>query len=487
MKFLHGHLKIGKHKVPKLVLIGMLGVIFMFVGAAGSQSMAAKWWIGKGDMPQHVDYVWRVYNGDIPRNSDRIQYPPFVTMLKRDHKFRANQPAASNPPLFYIIQAPFIGPSLNLGKWQQAVAIGRAVNIFIGVLCIIVLAWAGWLIGGKDKELFAVSVPAIATLTYRFTSLNLDFALDGLLALISTLTLIVLYKIIQHGLTKKYIFTLLLLLTLGMLTKVPFAVFLFIAPIIIILRSLWLTTKEVRLKTKTILIATIVLIAPIICSIWFYYLWNYKHGGGLFTSNAPHTNLSRQYKSVRYLVLGKDFWELVYSKYSILPTTSTAIASFSVAGVLSRNLKVKQLVDDKKILLVIILMSLAYIGTLAVQFKFAIGYGAINFRYLLPAILPIGLFLSYGLLAFRNTRGLLVALAAILMGYNSIIYATRETVLTNKTYSFLPGFVNKITSAASSNGIPSILTLLVLSLFLLGSMLLIFSLWQMHNKVGKRA
>jgi len=203
--------------MPRMVIAGLLGVVFLYVSASGLISVTHPFFTGtNGDTMAHVDMIYRIYNGDLPKASDGIRYQPFIDLGGGN----VYQRASGHPPLFHILHAPIVGPLLNAGEWQKAIALGRALNIFFGILCIFALAWAGWLFGGKRKALFAVAVPALAVLTYRFSRLNTDYALDGLLTLWTTLTLICLYKILQNGLRANYLIFLTLLSVAGMSTKI---------------------------------------------------------------------------------------------------------------------------------------------------------------------------------------------------------------------------------------------------------------------------
>ncbi len=469
-------------QVPKMVIVGLLGVIFLYVSASGLISITYPWFRNdNSDTVAHVDMVYRIYNGDLPKASDGVQYKPFIELGGSN----VYQRAAGHPPLFHALLAPFMGPLLNEGEWQKAIAVGRAINIFIGILCILALAWAGWLFGGQRKALFAVAVPALGVLTYRYSRINTDLSMDGLLTLWSTLTLICLYKILQRGLKPKYLIFLTLLNVVGMSTKISFAVFLGISLLTIIVASYIHSNGGARREAiKGAIIAVGILSVVIISIGWYYYFRNYKASGSLFTPIEGVLPSSRPYQSYPDIAGGSNFWSLFYARYSIITSISAIITSFAVAGYFAmKKVNLLKLRNKPINLWVIVLMVLAFLGVVTTQLKLAHPYGSINYRYLLPATLPISLFLAYGLLELKWLRGQLVTIAAILMAWTTIL----SIKLAPAPDGLLSGVqewgktVTKIYKAALNNGVPSYVTRLLFLLFIAGAILLSIALYRLSG------
>ncbi len=447
-------------KIPKVVAIGIIGVVFMYVGVAGLISTSAPWLV-RGDTRQQVDYVWQVYNHKLPNFSEGIKYPPFIKI----YGFK-KQGVAANPPLFYLLQAPIIGPLLKQGRWQGAIALGRAINIFFGVLCIFVLSWAGWIFGGKRGEVFAVAVPALSVLIFRFTRLNVDYAIDALLVTLSTLSLIYNYKILRYGLRSKYLIAIAIISVLGMATKAPYIVFLMTSLLAIMLASIIHGSKKMSKDIlRGMLLAAIVFAIVVITIGWYYYFRNFKTNGKWFSASPNTYTGGRTYKSLSDVITSKKLWELGYANFALSQTASIAILIFSIAGVFSiTKERLIAFTKDKARLIAYLLMALTLLGVFLTQIVFAIGYGSINFRYILPALLPIGLFLSFGLLQFRWIRGQLVSLTAIIMG--------------GLTLRSLGG----IRSAAAANNIWTGVPLILLGIFAVGAAILSASLFILTGK-----
>lgn len=454
-----GEFKIIKWRFSKAFILGFFGVILLYVGTAGIVSSTTAWY-SRGDTFRHVDYVWRVYNHDIPRWYDGVQYKPFTDLTGPK-----KQGESANPPLFYIIHAPFVGPLLKEGKWQAAIAMGRAVNIMLGVACIAVLAWAGWLLGGKRKELFAITVPAFSVLLFRFTRLNMDYAIDPLFVTLSTLSLIANFKVLKSGLKRKYIIWIAVLSVLGMLTKAPYMVFMFINFLAIII-ALFMHSKQTS-KQKLIkgsLISAAILVLVCLATGWFYYFWNYKTNGNLFKSSPPGYTGGREHKSLYDVISSIRLWSFFYANYSPFPALSVTIASLAGSTYLRLGKKeVNKFFKDKARAIAIGLVFLSALGMFTVQVKFGIGYGAINFRYMLPAVLAFSLFLSYGLLGFDKMRGQVATFAVCCMAIPSVLA--------------LSGDLKDIYHACLRNGIPAVTPGILVMMIAIGLVLFSASLF----------
>ena len=464
-------------RLPKALQIGLFGVVLMYVGVAGMISADAPWLV-RGDTVQHVDYVWRLHNGEIPKRSDGIQYPVFV-----EHAGVSKPQAASkNPPLFYAIHAPFVGSLLNSGHWQLGIAVGRSINIIIGILCILALAWGGWLLGGKNRALHALAVPALTVLIYRFTRLNVDFALDNLLVLFATLSLIFSYKIIKQGPSTQRIVILALLSIAGMYTKVSFIVFLATNLLAIFLSVLVHSKQPWKDKLiKASIPALLVLVGVLVAVGWYYYIYDYKVSGNLYTARPDGVTGGRPVKSFQDVITSSDLWGLFYRNFTRSQVISAFIAGFSLAGVLTIVHKNRQkLLQNQIILLTICVMALAVIGTFFVQMKHAVGIGSINFRYMLPVMLPFGLFLSYGLLYLKWTRGLIMAMVAIFMGLTSIgaYAAANHAYFGSKIPDKLFGGMY---TAGADNGVSAVVITLLLLAFIAGSVMFARSVFKLSG------
>lgn len=471
-RWLGGQVTFWGKKLSRAMVAGVLAVILMFVGTSGLISASLPQDINSGDTRAHVDYIWRVYNGEVPRLSDGLKYKPFNPTGSR-----RIQPQANHPPLFYAINAPLVGPHLKAGNWQKAIGVARAINIFIGVLCVLALAWAGWLYGGRRGEVFAVAVPAIGVMLYRFSGLNIVYGPDYLLVLLTTLSFVGMYKVIKHGLKGKYIAGLGVLAVLGMSTKAGYLPVL-AASFISIALAAFLHSPEDRRRQmlRAVFYTGIIAAAVALAAGWFYYVRNYQTSGTWFRATPDEYSGGRPYKSLSNVLFGEQFRALFYEKLAQNGPLSTFITVLAAAGLMGvKKFNLSNFFRDKTRLALSAVLLIASLGVIAAQVTFAVGYGAVNLRYLLPVLLPIGLLLAYGLLEFRWTRGQLAAGAAVLLGLSTIFPG----------FAGFRGRFQSFLSGAAYNDISSALVYVLLALFLLGSVLLGLSLYRLTARESK--
>lgn len=457
--------------IPRWTKIGVLGVIFMYVSVAGITSAAIPWWIGKGDSALHIDYALSVYQGEIPKYHDYVQYPVFH-QLDKGYKTQI-QRAATNPPLFYVMHAPIVGPLLEASQWKKAIGLGRSFNVFLGVLVVLALAWAGWLFGGKRKQLFAVAVPGVGSLTYQFTNLNQNYALDVLLVLFGVLTTIVWYKLLQHGFKTKYVVPLFALSILGMSTKASYIIFLAISFLTVMIVA-FIHGKGSRFKKflSGSLISGAIFIAVMVSIGWFYYYWNYKTSGNLFDAELPGDFKSRPHKSFLKVIFHPALWVNLHSRLTSFAELSSAITAASIPGVIlaASKTRVRELLKNKFLLFNLILLALVLIGTTGTQIAHAVGIGNFSFRYFLPAILVFSLFVSYGLLEIKQARGQLMSLALAAMATTSVITIARldNIKMWVPAVGATKNIFTKLNLAMTSNGFDEIVLILLLVLLAIG-------------------
>ncbi len=465
-QLLGGRVTLAGKTFSKAMVAGVLAVILMFVGTSGLISASLPQDINSGDTRAHVDYIWRVYNGEVPRLSDGLKYKPFNPTGSR-----RIQPQANHPPLFYVINAPFVGPLLKSGDWQKAIGVARGINIFIGVLCVLALAWAGWLYGGRRGEIFAVAVPAIGVMLYRFSGLNIVYGPDYLLVLLTTLSFVGMYKVIKHGLKTRYVAWLGVLAVLGMYTKAGYLPILASSLLSVGLAAFLHSAEDRRRQMLRAIFYTGVIAAAVALAVgWFYYVRNYQTSGTWFRATPDEYSGGRPYKSLSDVLLGEQFRALFYEKLAQNGPLSTFITVLATAGLIGlKKFNLKRFFRDKTRLALSAVLLIASLGVIAGQVTFAVGYGAVNLRYLLPVLLVIGLLLAYGLLEFKWTRGQLAAGAAVLLGLSTIFPGFAG--FRGRLQSFLDG--------ASYNDISSVVVYALLALFLIGSALLCLSLYRL--------
>ena len=467
-------LKKSLGSVPRPTKIGILGVVLVYLGTAGIVSYAAPWWMDKGDSALHIDYVLSVYQGHLPKYHDFVHYPVWG-QLDPGYKTQ-EQRAAANPPLFYVLHAPFVGPLLQSGHWKKAIALGRSINLFFGVLTILALAWAGWVYGKSRKRSLAVAVPAIGVLNYQFLVLNENYALDVLLVFFIVLTFILWHKMLYHGLARRYVGALFLLSVLGMATKATYIVFLALSMLVVMIIGLRAKTQKLEHILDNAGLVALLGVVVLAAIGWFYYYWNYRISGKWYTAALPGDLPSRKIKSLHEVVTSGSLWANFYAKLTSNPHLSEVITAVAGLGGLVglKRVSIKKLWQEKTTLILVALMILATVGTLGTQITHAVGVGNINFRYFLPVIFVFSLAISYGLLRIRFLRGSLVFVAAITMVLTSLMtFANDKTIRLDLPYvSHIASTWGKLHYELIKNGFPSATLAILAAVIVIGACLL---------------
>ena len=483
-RFFTGDIKLWRLTLPRAVVVGLLGVVFLYVSSAGLVSVTTPWWLGSGDAPRHVDYALSIYHFDIPHFNDHLQYPVFNQLAQGSYR---NQPAAVNPPLFYILHAPIVGPMMDSGHWHEAIGAGRAFNVFLGVLCILVLAWAGWLIGGSRRGVLAVAVPAISVLFFNFIVLNQNYAVDVLLIIFTTLSFIISFKLLTNGVRRKYILWLAVISLLGMSTKATYIVFLFTS-LVALVAAYYLhgKSKAVVNIVRGGLVATAIFVAVLLTIGWYYYFQNYRVSGNWVSAAPPDFgSATRPYKSLHQVITSSVLWQMFYARFISNPILSTVMSTVAITGLavyFDRN-RLREVVRNRTLMIFIGLMLLAVLGIFATQIVMATGYGGYYFRYFLPVILPFGLFLAFGLTQIKWLRGQLITLFCFTMLVTGVTSALAGSSMLKQVPQLKKtgDTTARIYIATEHNNIPGYISTTLIAMAPVGLLALGVSMYKLTN------
>lgn len=399
-----------------LVTLGIYGVLITVICGSSffAISLPKK---GSADSQHHLDYAWQVYKKRLPKFKKGLRAPALPNKAKNIHF------AAQHPPLYYALNAPFIGPSLDKGLFGQAVMTARKINIVFALLCTIAFAWGGWILGGKRRALYAISVPSVATSLPLFVRVAGDIMNDILSLLWVTLALILASLIIKRGLQKKYIVGLLAVNILGIATRASFITTLLLTSLSIVIGAALHKKHRSRQYIRGIVIAIAIVLVSLASSSWFY-LRNYKMSGSFIRSEANHTIASiqkRTYKTIPMILQSPDFkYGLIGGLYgrpfygwaSLANVPINHIASFVVFVVISSSALIWTIRNrwwqklNQKDKYVVGLFLIHIISIYMQLILYSRGYGALNSRYLLPIWLPFNIMLVTGLLVWPKLRGL---------------------------------------------------------------------------------
>ena len=460
-------------------IVGVVAVLVLFASVAMITVFAWPWWPNKGDAPYHADYVYQLYNGKLPDWNEGIQYPAFKEKIESpetgypgDYKHIASP----HPPLFYAIQAPFMGPLLNAGEWEKALAVGRTINVVLGMILGALMAYAAWLFGGKYRDKLAIMVPLFGLLTSVFIYLGNRFMNDIPVIIFATLTMILVYHIYKNGLSLRKVLLFAVILALGMLSKATFVTVLIPA---YLLMAYVVYRDRIKSKKRMVLYLAIPVVIVILMSGWFYARNFLESGDVTRTGSQEWVADRKEPKAIGDVLTDSSFYALFYKSFTS-PELSTVLTTAIVVSLLyiysDHKRKYKNLILRNKPLF-IMFAGIASLLILA-QIKHAVPYGSYGLRYLMPFIFPAAFISAFALIKIPVLGKYWGVIVAILMTYsvlvsysiNSLTLYTRHTV------------VGRLEESFSANYISGIFLYVLLLSGALALMVILYSLRKMRSK-----
>jgi 4-amino-4-deoxy-L-arabinose transferase-like glycosyltransferase len=374
---------------------------------------------GTADAKDHLDYVYQVSIGQLPAPEGHPLFPDVS----------GRQFASAHPPLYYALMALLVGGMLP-EHVAEATAVVRLVNIVLGAATIVVVAWFGHLLGGRYRGPLAVGMAAIAASSFTMIRFGAEVYNDMLLALLSSLALALTAHLILRRPSWWAGVAIVVVAALGLGTKSSF-----IVPLAVCVAALGITglryirTRAWRTMWAYGAIAVLMLVGAIVVNAWFY-AFNYERSGDWYRSSPKAPLLGRRHRSTVEVLLDPEFWLLIARGYvgrglperfsHIGTIIVVALAAVTVAVVVVLLLRRYLRLDANHVTLVAML-ALQLAGTYATQLSHASGYGALNFRYFMPAVIAVSLLLAFGCVALgRWGVAALVAVSLMLGALNAL-------------------------------------------------------------------
>ena len=393
--------------------------------AAAISSAVTLPWKGTADSFAHMDYVYQVQHGQLPG--------PRGYKYAQETPDNSRQWASAHPPLFYWLASFPMGEPLDRGEWELAVARGRMLNILIGLASVFALAWAGWQLGGDRRASMAIALPAIAGLLPTFIRFSGEIYNDPLAVLFSILCMTISCLILRDGLRHKYLIPLALVCALGMASRATFIFAFLLALVAVFIASVKGQPGTAAFRLFRGGAASALLAVTAILPIAWFYQRNHQLSGSWFRSSAKHGLQDRAERTLEAVLTDDRFWLLVpkgllgpkwRSTWPINDNLSfwlCAICATVIALLIIYNKPWRQaaLLDRK--VLIWLLITAHFAGLMLAQLQHATGWGSLNFRYFLPTLLSIGLFLTVPTLAWTRLSTVLVPLLSGLLAVSGLL------------------------------------------------------------------
>lgn len=481
-------------QIPKSVRLGVAGVSLAYLAIAGMSSTVHPW-IGGSDTPRHVDYVYSVYRGELPdphKCHNHLGSSGKKSSCSTYANGIARNGAAHTPPLHYVIMSVFSGDILDSGHWKRAVGVMRVVNIFVGLVCIFALAWGGWLIGGRYREYFAIATPAFSILITPFIRVVADVLNDPLVVLLSTSALVITIASLKLGPSTGRSIALVAICSMGMLTKATFLSTLLLVMFFLAVAYYIHNKDKIKALKYTLVTNVSILASVIVTSGWFYWR-NFQISGSPMRAFPKYELIGRDKNSLTDLLLDPHFWAVIpeglfgnfRGNISIVQPLSLLVFFIACIGMsmmvarFIKSRKISSVVRSKSHIIIgsiLALMLLQIAAVYAQQLQHSIGWGLINLRYLLTALLPIGLFFAVAGLALKSYVKYIVPVMIVIYG----IAAIRDIVYFRTKFDV---DIDGIIQSTSSNGFSPYVICLFIIVLMIGVALVFVSTRDITNKL----
>lgn len=467
----------------KFISIGLTGVILALGCGAGFYSIALPW-KGTSDSIFHLDYAWQLSHGDLPNFNEGLKVP--IPTKPKPVQF-----VSQHPPLYYALIAPVVGPLIDSGHWKEATLFARLFTILISIMTALALAWAGWVFGGRRKKLFAVALPAVATSFVPFVKVAGDTYNDMLAILSATLALVICTLLIRNGPKYIYIAGLALVSAVGMASRFSFvSILIVMAFALTVSIFIHYQASYIRRLFKIAVLYSLMIIPAIVCIGWFYFR-NYKLSGyphRVSSQNWVAELQGRPYKSLTDVLTDSKFLFLIpnnlygntvltlpiekIAAFFILISTSLATFIYWLKSGIAKIPRVQYF-----IFFMLLLQMVLVVGE---QIVHSTGYGSYNLRYLLTAILPIGLVITSGALVWSKLRSWGVV-SIVATGWLMAVATSIWTVAAHTENDIISGWQQLVFQVTEKNNLPFVLIPILLSGILLGVILEAFALHRLYK------
>lgn len=432
-----------------MLLAGLTGAALVLASTAAAVALTSEL-LATGDEIAHMDYAVQVSRGDLPDFYDGLVFSPPVPGVP------PVQWASQHPPLYYLLLAPVVGPAADAGRWADATVLGRAVGVLLAVLAMLTTAWAAAEAHARRPALAAV-VAATVVASLGAVQLVAGAVYNDVLGLVVTgAALAVSARLLRRGPTPSS------LVLAGVIAAALLGTRAMLLPVVgviglaVLLAHLLHSqgSTAVRLARGTALAAAVGAVAVLAWG-WFY-LRNLRSTGSWTGGDHEwaRANLGTTPTTVGELVVDPGFWRvyalvLVPREPSYVPLAGLLLAVVTVLAIVAALAPVaaatrvgtgegadlgttsagpRRAVDRAVALILLLVVVL----TAAVQVAHRIQGGGLQWRYVLPMLVPavVGLLWVSGRTGAVG-RGLLVlaplALLALSPGAEVLVGAWSST------------------------------------------------------------
>lgn len=472
--------------------IGLFSIVMVYV-CISLINLTSLEWKGTADSYAHLDYTYQVSLGNLP---DPYGYRLGVGEEENAVQVAKHYPhlTASHPPFFYYFTSLVAGGYLQEGRLKIATLLIRMINMFVGLVTILLLAYFGYQLGGRYSESFALFTP-LAALAVPYIKFATDVYNDMFVALFGVIALGVSFLAVKHRPSWRLFVIFIFASALGMYSKATFAGVLLVGLVTIIV-AVWLHAPidKIRKAVYSIIIVLCTIGAVLMSSGWFYS-YNSERSGSWFRARPKHQLQNRVYKSTTDNLLNPEFYNTVPGSllgqrtltgthpYNRTISTLLVVTLIILASIWSfRNRK--QTVDwfkSRSNQALFAASALVVLALYAQQLQHATGWGALNPRYFLAGMLVFGLLLAGLFVRIERRLRAIVALVFItLLAWGTIV----NTSWYGASKASIPiedvGETAVLLELATTNGFSSSVIYLALAGVVLGVVIFGISMYKIY-------
>lgn len=366
-----------------------------------------------GDEAPHIDYAYRVWQGELPVFEDGLEHRPAGAWLA------PVQWTAQHPPLFYAMVAPIVGPLAEAGHHVAAVYAARAVNVLLsGVL--VLVAHASARVICRQRSLVPTSLAFVVAMMAAKSLVGGSGYNDLLAAVFATAAFGVAGATIRRGLDARTALALSLLASAAALTRLSAGI---VVAVIAAVAALVGLIRAVQGRGRWGPLIGLALGGPalVLAAAGWFYLRNIELTGNLTGSNfawsvqyqgrVPKPLWLVMVEPITWLRLPNLFWwagqqppRTTYVMTTMVLTGLALVWAPLVIAAIGRVRSQGDLGDwadptaaDRWASGVLLVAPVTVV--VATQLVFASNGGGVYPRYLLPVSLPISLAIAAGLCA----------------------------------------------------------------------------------------
>jgi MFS family permease len=362
----------------------LLASAFLATAFATTSGLLSGW-----DEAAHMDYAYQLWRGRLPVFEDGLLVAPGFGHVPHV------QWVSQHPPLFYLLEAPVVGPFIDRHMYVWAVFAGRAVNVLITVAVVAAVMWAAAKVVPRrpDVWLLAGSVAAINPWVIRVGGSIYN---DNFGAVWSALVVGCTAWIARSGPTRWRLLIFGVCATAAFGSRIHLALVVAVCAVVLVLA--WLFERPVR-RRAIVGLASACAVAALAWS-WFY-LRNWKLSGSITGGHPEYWAGTTRYvrkdvglvqavqKVDQWLSLLRFYgWDDVHKVGGVL----LWLIPVSVVGAVAARSWRKFSRED-----LLVGTALVAVGgsIVALQMWYAAGAGAPIPRYLLPALVPISIGIAW--------------------------------------------------------------------------------------------